>query len=123
MPLHIFRMRVCLIILISCLALHTHAQDSTVLYKASVIVAGATDQTPFWQHANQNGSIPMDGTFASRCRAYIKSIIQIIPSFFQWRGGIEAIGSYGKSGRVLYLTHLLPEKQELLKYWPDSIKM
>lgn len=100
MPLPTFRMRVCLIIFILCLALQTHAQDSTVFYKASVTVAGATARTPFWQHANQNGSVPMDGNYALGNVGLYKIYNPNNPRFFQWRGGVEAIGSYGKSGRA-----------------------
>jgi hypothetical protein len=102
MPLFIFRMRVCLLVFLFCFALHTYAQDSTVIYKASVMAAGATDQTPFWQRANQNGSIPIDGNFGVLNVGLYKIYNPNNPRLFQWRGGIEAIGSYGKSGNVFF---------------------
>ncbi|MHA4736421.1 capsule assembly Wzi family protein [Dyadobacter sp. MSC1_007] len=97
MSFPIFQMRVCLTLCIFFLALHIHAQDSTVYYKASVVAAGATSQTPFWEHANQNGSIPLNGNFGIINAGIYKVYNPHNPRRFQWSAGIEGVGSYGKS--------------------------
>lgn len=97
MPVPAYQMRVCLIALFFCLALKSHAQDSTVYYRASLLVSGSTDQTPFWAHANQNGNIPMDGNFGLANVGIYKVYNPHNPRTFQWSAGLQAIGSYGKS--------------------------
>ncbi|MDR6803563.1 hypothetical protein J2Y45_000833 [Dyadobacter sp. BE34] len=73
------------------------AQDSTVYYKASVMAAGATAQTPFWQHANQNGSIPLNGNFGVVDAGIYKVYNPHNPRLIQWSAGVQGIASYGKS--------------------------
>ncbi|ACT95787.1 capsule assembly Wzi family protein [Dyadobacter fermentans] len=89
-----------LILTISCIASFTHAQDSTLYYKASVSAAGATAQTPLWQHANQFGSIPLNGNYGIANAGLYKVYNPHNPRFFQWSGGIEGVASYGKSANA-----------------------
>ena len=100
MPVPLFQMRVCLFAVIICLALNAHAQDSTIYYRASLMLSGATDQTPFWAHANQNGNIPMDGNFGLANAGVYKVYNPHNPRTFQWSAGIQGIASYGKSGKA-----------------------
>jgi hypothetical protein len=73
-------------------------QDSTLIFKTSLFLAGSTGQTPFWMRANQNGAIPLNGTFASGQWAVYKVYNQNNPRIFQWSAGAELITNYGKSG-------------------------
>ncbi|MCE7065366.1 capsule assembly Wzi family protein [Dyadobacter sp. CY326] len=100
MPVPLYLKQLFLIAVITCLALASHAQDSTVYYKASILVSGATDQTPFWAHANQNGSIPLDGNFGLVNAGIYKVYNPHNPRTFQWSGAIQGIGSYGKSANA-----------------------
>ncbi|WP_229208824.1 capsule assembly Wzi family protein [Dyadobacter luticola] len=93
-------MRVWLFICITCLAFTAYAQDSTLYFNASVVAAGATDQTPFWEHANQNGNVPLDGNFALANIGLYKVYNPNNPRLFQWSAGIQGIGSYGKTGNA-----------------------
>jgi hypothetical protein len=93
-------MRIRLFLLAFSIAFSVHAQDSTVYYKASVILSGATDQTPFWVHANQNGSIPMNGNFAIGNLALYKVYNPNNPRVFQWSAGAEIVGSYAKAENI-----------------------
>nr|WP_295926919.1 capsule assembly Wzi family protein [uncultured Dyadobacter sp.] len=101
----ISEIRSCLVLCIIFLALSTHAQDSTVFYKTTLTAAGATAQTPFWQHANQYGSVPLNGNYALATAGLYKVYNPHNPRIFQWSGGFEAVGSYGKSGNA-FLTDL-----------------
>ncbi|TKT93294.1 capsule assembly Wzi family protein [Dyadobacter frigoris] len=79
-------------------ALLSHAQDSTFQYKTSLALAGSTAQSPFWMHANQNGAVPLNGTFVSGQWAAHKIYNAHNPRTFQWSAGAELITNYGKSG-------------------------
>ncbi|MCF0075252.1 capsule assembly Wzi family protein [Dyadobacter sp. CY261] len=94
------KIRALLTFCIACLASFTHAQDSTLYYKASLTGAGATAQTPFWQYANQNGSVPMNGYFGMVDAGFYKVYNPNNPRLFQWSAGIQAIASYGRSENV-----------------------
>ncbi|MCE6990972.1 capsule assembly Wzi family protein [Dyadobacter sp. CY323] len=93
-------MRVCLLCFSLCLAFSSYAQDSTVYYNASILVAGATDQTPFWARANQNGSVPLNGNYGLADIGLYKVYNPHNPRIFQWSGGLQGIGSYGKTGNL-----------------------
>jgi len=81
------------------------AQDSTVTYKASILVAGSTGQTPFWLHANKNGTIPLNGTFANGQFGLNKVYNPSNPRVFQWSAGVELITNYSNRADV-FLTDL-----------------
>ncbi|NIJ51554.1 capsule assembly Wzi family protein [Dyadobacter arcticus] len=89
----------------SFLAFNVYAQDSTLYYNASVVAAGATEQTPFWEQANQNGSVPLDGKFVLGNLGVYKVYNPNNPRLFQWSAGLQAIGSYGKSTTNLFLSN------------------
>jgi hypothetical protein len=93
-------MRICLFLFAFSIAFSIRAQDSTVYYNASVMLSGATGQTPFWVHANQNGNIPMDGNFAQGNLALYKVYNPNNPRVFQWSAGAEVVGSYAKSEKI-----------------------
>ncbi len=96
----ISQIRVCLALCLLLIVFELQAQDSTVYYKASVMAAGATAQTPFWQYANQHGSIPLNGNFGIADAGIYKVYNPHNPRFFQWSAGIQGIASYGKSENV-----------------------
>ncbi|MBE9465031.1 capsule assembly Wzi family protein [Dyadobacter subterraneus] len=79
-------------------ALVSYAQDSTFQYKASLALAGSTGQSSFWMHANQNGVVPLNGSFISGQFAAYKIYNPNNPRIFQWSAGAELITNYGKSG-------------------------
>ncbi|MCE7058621.1 capsule assembly Wzi family protein [Dyadobacter sp. CY343] len=100
MPFPVCQIRFCLILCISCFAFTAFSQDSTLYYKGSITAAGATGRTPFWQYANQHGSVPLDGNFGLADVGIYKIYNPNNPRTFQWSGGIQGIGSYGKSGNA-----------------------
>ncbi len=100
MPVPISQIRVCLFAVLTCLAIHSNAQDSTIYYRASLMLSGATDNTPFWAHANQNGNVPMDGNFGLANVGVYKVYNPHNPRTFQWSAGLQGIASYGKSGNA-----------------------
>lgn len=87
-------MRVCLILFMLCLAFDSYAQDSTVSYKTSFVLSGATDQTPFWVHANQNGNIPLEGNFGFANLGVYKKYKPGHSKLLQWSAGAEVVASY-----------------------------
>lgn len=91
-------MRICLLLAFALFNSVCHGQDSTLIYKASLSLAGSTGQTPFWMHANQNGSIPLNGTFVSGQWGAYKIYNPNNPRIFQWSAGAELVTNYGKSG-------------------------
>ncbi len=100
MSFPISQIRICLILYLLLIVFELQAQDSTVYYKASVTAAGATAQTPFWQHANQNGSIPLNGNFGIVDAGIFKVYHPHNPRMLQWSAGVQGIASYGKSANV-----------------------
>lgn len=92
--------RVCLALYLILIVLELRAQDSTVYYKASITAAGATAQTPFWQYANQYGSIPTNGNFGIVDAGIYKVYNPNNPRKFQWSAGVQGIASYGRSENV-----------------------
>ena len=96
----ISQIRVCLTLYLLLIVFELQAQDTTVYYKASVMAAGATAQTPFWQHANQNGSIPLNGNFGIVDAGIYKVYNPHNPRLIQWSAGVQGIASYGKSENV-----------------------
>lgn len=92
--------RVCLTLYLILIVLELRAQDSTVYYKASITAAGATAQTPFWQYANQYGSIPTNGNFGIVDAGIYKVYNPNNPRTFQWSAGVQGIASYGRSENV-----------------------
>jgi len=78
------------------------AQDSTLTFRASLLLAGATDQTPFWLHANQNGTVPMDGNFASGRWGIYKIYNPNNPRLFQVSSGAELITNYSTTGKLFF---------------------
>jgi len=78
------------------LASSIYAQDSTFQYSASVSLAGSTGQSPFWLYSNQNGIVPVSGSFILGDFAAYKVYNPNNPRIFQWSAGAELIASYGK---------------------------
>ena len=78
------------------LAFDSYAQDSTVLYKTSILLSGATDQTPFWVHANQNGNVPVNGNFALANIGIYKTYNPSNPRIFQWSAAAEVVANYSR---------------------------
>ncbi|WP_353721898.1 capsule assembly Wzi family protein [Dyadobacter sp. 676] len=96
----ITHIRVCLTLYLLLIVFELQAQDSTVYYKASITAAGATARTPFWQYANQYGSIPLNGNFGVVDAGIYKVYNPHNPRLLQWSAGVQGIASYGKSGNV-----------------------
>lgn len=94
------QIRVLLTLYLLLIVFEIQAQDSTVYYKASVTAAGATAQTPFWQHANQYGSIPLNGNFGIIDAGIYKVYNPHNPRLVQWSAGVQGIASYGKSENI-----------------------
>ena len=84
----------CIIILSS----FANAQDSTLNYSATISLAASTAQTPFWLRANQNGVVPVNGTFGLGQFGLYKNYNKNNPRIFQWSAGAELIATFGKSG-------------------------
>ncbi|WP_229214156.1 capsule assembly Wzi family protein [Dyadobacter flavalbus] len=95
-------MRVCLIFLMLCLASGSYAQDSTVFYKTSFALSGATDQTPFWVRANQNGNIPLEGNFAFANLGIYKRYDSNHSKLLQWSAGAEVAASYSTQTNLFF---------------------
>jgi hypothetical protein len=72
-------------------------QDSTLTYKASVSLAGASNNTPFWLRANQHGSVPSSGNFVLGNFGLYKTYNPNDPRTFQWSAGAELVTSYSTS--------------------------
>lgn len=90
-------MRICFFLSYLFLSSLCYGQDSTLLYKISLLSAGSTRQSPFWMHANQNGTIPLNGTFVSGQWSIYKIYNPNNPRVFQWSAGAEFVTNYGKS--------------------------
>ncbi len=83
------------------------AQDSTLIYSASLFLAGASGPTPYWQHVNQNGAVPTDGVFASGRWSAYKIYHPNDPRILQWSAGAELITNYGqKNAGQLFFSDL-----------------
>jgi hypothetical protein len=76
------------------------AQDSTLRYNAILMAAGSTGQTAFWQHANKQGEIPLNGNFIFGKWGVSKSYNPANPRIAQWSGGAELVTSYGEKENV-----------------------
>jgi hypothetical protein len=76
------------------------AQDSTLNYNAVLMASGSTGQTPFWQHANKQGEIPLNGNFILGKWGVSKIYHQANPRLVQWSGGAELVTSYGQKENV-----------------------
>jgi hypothetical protein len=74
---------------------HARAQDSTLKYAASLVLAGATSHTPYWLHVNQYGSIPTNGNFASGKWSLYKIYHPNDPRLLQWSAGAEVVTNAG----------------------------
>lgn len=99
-------MRILILLIVYFSVSYTYAQDSTLTYSATLTLAGSTANTPFWLTANRNGTIPMDGTYASGTWAVSKTYNPSDPRIFQWSAGAEAITNYGLKGADLFFTDL-----------------
>lgn len=94
---------VCFLVVFFFTILNLSAQDSTLKYTALIYVSGSTRQTPFWLHANQNGSIPQNGSFTSSVWAIHKIYHPHNPRIFQWAAGAEVVANYAKSKEIFFL--------------------
>ncbi len=77
-------------------------QDSTLRYSASMVIFGSTRATPFWQHANQLGTVPLNGRFAMGRWAMAKSYTPGTVKLLQWQAGAELITSYGSKQNIFF---------------------
>ncbi|QRR04307.1 hypothetical protein HWI92_21970 [Dyadobacter sandarakinus] len=68
------------------------------------MLSGASGQTPFWVYANQYGSVPRDGNFGLAKAGLYKIYNPNNPRTFQWIGGVEAVGSYGRKYDNLFVS-------------------
>ena len=82
--------------------LNVNGQDSTLYVNLSLTLSGASGPTPFWMHANKNGSIPIEKYFASGQWGGYKMYNPNDPRLFQWSGGMELITNYSKKGDVFF---------------------
>ncbi len=84
-------MRLYSLLLLQFLSFSLLAQDSTIIYNVGVQLAASTAQTPFWMHVNQNGIIPVDGSFISGQWGISKIYHPNNPRKLQWSGKLELI--------------------------------
>ncbi|KQS33274.1 capsule assembly Wzi family protein [Dyadobacter sp. Leaf189] len=123
MPVPVCQRRICLILCILCFAISGYSQDSTLYYKGTISAAGATAQTPFWQFANQHGSVPLDGNFGLADIGIYKIYNPNNPRNFQWSGGVQAIASYGKAGNVFLSDAYLTAKFNIVEILAGQQRM
>lgn len=88
----------------------SHAQDSTLYYSASLSGAASTSQTPFWLQNNQNGVIPVKGSFVAARAGIFRVYNSNNPRFFQWSGGAEVVGIAGRQATVFLTDAFLAGK-------------
>ncbi|GHB59299.1 capsule assembly Wzi family protein [Persicitalea jodogahamensis] len=83
----------------------SNAQDSTLSYHARIETALSTAQTPFWLHANQFGTIPVQGSFVAGQVGLSK--LSARPGnkqkFFTYSAGIE-LAAYAGPQSAVFLT-------------------
>lgn len=95
-------MRFFCLVALFCISFKSWAQDSTLVYNASIAVGGATEQTPFYFSSRQSGTVPLDGNFAVGRFSLAKIYQPHDPRFFQWSAKAEVIGNYGKKGDAFF---------------------
>ncbi|KAA0991297.1 capsule assembly Wzi family protein [Dyadobacter aurulentus] len=97
-------MRVTFIMLLISVAFSSKifSQDSTFHYALGVSAAASSSSVPFWLHANRNGSVPTQKSFALFEARFHRVYNPNNPRFFQWSGGAELIGNAGKKTTAFF---------------------
>ncbi|TDE08557.1 hypothetical protein E0F88_32490 [Dyadobacter psychrotolerans] len=93
-------MRFCYLLIFLVFVSEANAQDSTVIYNASVTLSGSIEKTPFWISANKNGAVPNTGNFGLGQFSIYKIYNLNDPRRFQWSAGAEVVASYSEKPQV-----------------------